>query len=50
MSTTDILLLATILLLGYLIIRIEAHHRRLIRLLSDLATMIGDGLDELTGR
>lgn len=49
MEVTDGLLLAILVLLGFLIVRTEAQHRQLVRLLSDLATMIGDALDELLG-
>ncbi len=48
MTTTDGLLLAVVALLGFSIIRSEVRHHRLLRLLGDLATMLGDALDEIT--
>lgn len=42
MTQTDILLVAVLILLAGNLIRQEAQHKALMRLLSDLGTMLGD--------
>ena len=49
MDTTEILLTVLVGLVVVRIIQAELAHRALLRLLGDLATMLGDWYDSLTG-
>lgn len=49
MTTIEILLALLVALAVVRIVQAELTHRALVRLLNDLATMLGDWYDSLTG-